>query len=245
MENKNKYLILIFVFISVIIITGTFAWLTYSSKRTGLALTIGDIHDLQITLRPYTLDRELVPSLTYDDSDGYISVDAVNNSSSDNNFQLYFKIDYSSNQLLSEDLKYTILKSTDGGNTYTEYNKGIGNFSTANTYQNFIILDEIVPASTTYKYKVCIWLSDNGEEQNGLENTRFNADLRATIGGPYANLKSLSNTNFYRENAYKTKITDVHFIYDKDLPSGITTNYVKKYDLGANASKPVTGSPEK
>ena len=54
-------------------------------------------------------------------------------------------------------------------------------------------------------------------------------------------LKHLNTTAYFRENDYKTAITDIYFTYDEDLPSGIITNNIKTYDLGANASKPITG----
>ena len=56
---------------------------------------------------------------------------------------------------------------------------------------------------------------------------------------------NLSNSNYggqyYQEGTYKTKITDIYFVYDEDLPSGIQTNNVKTYDLSNTTGKPITG----
>ena len=41
-------LILSLLMLLIVVVGGTFAWLTYSSKESALVLTIGDINDTQI-----------------------------------------------------------------------------------------------------------------------------------------------------------------------------------------------------
>ena len=80
-----KSLIITSLIIVVVITMGTFAWLSYRSNSTAMVLTIGDINDIQITLKPYQLDLELSPVLTYtslDANEEYVTVSVVNNSSS-------------------------------------------------------------------------------------------------------------------------------------------------------------------
>ena len=80
MERKNKYLILIFVFIAITMIAGTFAWLTYRSSKTAMVLTVGNLNNVQITLSPYQIDGELDPVTTYT-SGISTNVTAINNNS--------------------------------------------------------------------------------------------------------------------------------------------------------------------
>ena len=65
--KKDKISLLIFglIMISIIIIVGTYAWFTWRSKETALVLTVGDINNVQVTLKPYKIDSEIIPTLSF------------------------------------------------------------------------------------------------------------------------------------------------------------------------------------
>ena len=234
MENKNKYLIITFIFIAVIIITGTFAWLSYRSKKTSLVFTVGDMNNMQVTLKPYQIDATIDPELDYTDVE-YTEVTAINNRNVKMNYALFYDIEEIDSALQSTDFKYTIERSTNNGSTYTVYKTG--NFSTANTTNDFIILDEDVPEETTYKYRVYIWVDGYTNPNTGIEGATFKGELRAEILGiARAYLVDTSGTaTYYKEEAYRTKIVNASFVDYID-----TSNAVKTYDMGVNSNKPVT-----
>ena len=236
MENKNKYLIITFIFIAVIIITGTFAWLSYRSKKTSLVFTVGDMNNMQVTLSPYQIDAEIDPELDYTDSN-YVNVSATNNQNEAMNYTLYYDIEEIDSALQSTDFKYTIERSIDNGTTYTEYITG--DFSTANTTNDFVILDEDVPEETTYKYKVYIWVDGYTNPNTGIEGATFKGELKADIVGlarAYLTEDIANEKSFYKEDAYREKIVSASFVDYINVPA----NAITTYDLKSNAKHPIT-----
>ena len=179
MDNKVmniKNIIITIVLILLVITIGTYAWLTYRSNDTAMVLTIGDLNNVQITLKPYQLDLELDPVLTYtslDTNNEYVTITVVNNSSREQSFSLFYDINYIDSGLQNNTFKYTLLRTND--NTTTE-----GNFANAATSENlFVLRDSIIPANTTYTYKMYTWLDGNSTNTSGLV---FKGDLNAKIG---------------------------------------------------------------
>ncbi|MBR7042351.1 MAG: hypothetical protein IKI04_02495, partial [Bacilli bacterium] len=202
-----KSLIITITILVLIITAGTFAWLSYRSKSTAMVLTIGDINDIQITLKPYQLDLELSPVLTYtslDANEEYVTVSVVNNSSSQQYFSLFYDIHEIDSSLVSTDFKYTILKSTDNWSTSNVDTSG--NFASANTTNNFYILDEVsIPANTTWYYKVYTWL--DGSNNSNVSNAVFKADLNAKIIDSTP-LPSFITSNAVIDNISSTYVTN-------------------------------------
>ena len=177
-SNIKKYsiwnLIILVMAIIVIVGVGTYAWLSYRSKNTAMVLTVGDINNVQITLKPYQLDLSLSPKLTLDTSNAntdYVTVTVANNSSSARNFKLFYDIHEIDSGLQNSNFRYTIVKTNDSSTT-------TGNFANANTTNDFYILDGSIPGGTTYIYKVYTWLYGNSSNTPGLT---FKGDLRASI----------------------------------------------------------------
>ena len=177
MEKKKIYIISLLL-VGIVIITGTFAWLTWKSSETSLVLTVGDINNVQVVLKPYQISREIIPVLTYT-SEEYTEVSVVNNSSSSNEIKLYYHVNNIDSELISSDFLYTIEKSTDGGNTYTEYLSG--NFSSATDDSDLYIMEEIIPKNTSYKYRVYLWLDGSSSGQGSIQGKKFSGELRAEI----------------------------------------------------------------
>ena len=88
----------------------------------------------------------MVPVSTYE-SESYVNVDVVNSSNKSKGFELYYSVNTIDQELRSNDFKYTITKSIDGGNTYSEVKTG--NFSEAVDNTNIIIYNATVSSKTT------------------------------------------------------------------------------------------------
>ena len=177
MMSKKKIMYGIYgVLFGVFILIGTYAWLTWKSKETALVLTIGNINNIQITLKPYVIDDELLPVLSYE-SGVSTNVDVVNNSSVKKKFKLYYKINDIVEELIDEAFKYTITRSVDSGNTYEVYKEG--NFVGTTSNSNLEILEETIVKNDNYKYKVYLWLDGDGNSQGNVQGKVFSGELRA------------------------------------------------------------------
>ena len=177
MMSKKKIMYGIYgIFFGVFILIGTYAWLTWKSKETALVLTIGNINNIQITLKPYVIDDELLPVLSHE-SGVSTNVDVVNNSSVKKKFKLYYKINDIAEELIDEAFKYTITRSTDNGNTYEIYKEG--NFVGTTSNSNLEILEETIVKNDNYKYKVYLWLDGDGNSQGNVQGKGFSGELRA------------------------------------------------------------------
>ena len=76
--------------IALVIISGTFAWLSWRSQNTAMVLTIGDIRGLTVSLKPYQINATLSPVSAY--TDGIvIDVTADNKKTEADNFKLFIK----------------------------------------------------------------------------------------------------------------------------------------------------------
>ena len=251
MDNKKKKNILIIAVLAFIllIVGGTYAFITWSSnetQQTNVTFTVtpdfscsadagGHITSNDRMLAPtdcmdpeYAIQRTITTSSTTS-NDKVISMDLWLNVNS-----------VSANLLASNNFKYAITKNKNSC-TSGIINSGVVKDDIVNNKINLLEGAEYATLNDTYY--LYIWL-DEAESNINTMNQSFDFSIDgecADNGLEKANLKSLNTTNYFREDDYKTKITDISFIYDKDLPSGITTNIVKTYDLGANTSKPITG----
>ena len=177
---KISHILFMIFMIGIIIVVGTYAWLSYRSNDTAMVLTIGEINNVQVTLSPYQIKASLLPQVTYT-SDNYTSVTAVNNSNTARNIRLYYKITYIDSELISSDFKYTIERSTDG-TTYSQYQTG--NFSSASNGAEITILEENIPNNTTYQYKVYLWIDGSNSGQSYMQGKSFSGELRADVEQP-------------------------------------------------------------
>ena len=121
--GKKSILITIFSILLVTII-GTAAWLTWRSNDTALVLTIGDLNTAQVILKPYKINTEILPVNSYE-NELYTDVEVINSSSTPKKIKLFYRITNIDEELITEDFKYTITRSTDNGSTYEDINQGI------------------------------------------------------------------------------------------------------------------------
>ena len=174
--GKKKIYLVWGILVLIVMLVGSYAYFSWRTSESRLVLTVGNINNIQVTLKPYRIDTELLPVLTYENED-YVSVDAVNSSNSDKKFKLYYKINTIDEELKNSNFKYTITKSVDGGSTYTEIKTDT--FSSAGENQNITIYDYTINGKTTEKYRVYIWLDGSDEGQTNVVGKAFNAELRA------------------------------------------------------------------
>ena len=175
MDRKKIYLVW-GILVLLVMIAGSYAYFSWRTSESRLVLTVGDINNIQVVLKPYRIDTDILPVLTYENED-YVSVDVVNSNNKRNTFELYYKINTIDEELKNSNFKYTITKSTDGGNTYSEVKTDT--FSSANDDTEITIYSSIISGIKTEKYKVYVWLDGSDEGQTNVEGKTFNAELRA------------------------------------------------------------------
>ena len=185
--NKNMSvgrLIVTLMMLLIVVVGGTFAWLTYSSEQSALVLTIGDINDTQIKLSPYEVNATLAPSTTYTGG-VYSEVEVSKGNNNSTSFALFYKINDLSMDLINAGLSYTIV------NTQTNSVVKTGLFSElidtdSSVPDEVIILDTNTDASlsanTSYYYRVYLWLDTKEGEQTDVQNTTLNVELNGSIG---------------------------------------------------------------
>lgn len=175
----KKTILIMGVLMILILSAGTYAWFSWSSSETSMSLTVGDINGVSLILTPYKFNSSLAPSLSYENND-YVMVTAENKNAEDSMISLYYIIDKMDMELINSSFKYTILRSIDDGNTFSEYTSG--DFSNANTENNYYLFqNEILAAGSKYLYKVYIWIDGNMENNISMQKGMFEAELNAEI----------------------------------------------------------------
>ena len=209
-----KSLIITFGIILTVITVGTFAWLSYRTKSMAMVLTIGDINNIQITLKPYQLNLELSPVLTYtslDANEEYVTVSVTNNSSEAQKFNLFYDIKHIDSSLISSDFKWTLLRTNDNNITS-------GNFTSANTSNpSYVLKGFSIPANTTWNYRVYTWV--DGTNNPNISNAVFKADFRAELLGAYIPLPDFITNNAVMDNISSTYVTNSNGVQFNDISS--------------------------
>ena len=179
MNKKKKYIIICIIAIILVSIVGTFAWLTAKTKKSSLVLVLGEFDSLQVTLSPYELNIIADPTQNYTALTNYVSVTAKNNKKdTSDRFGLFYQIESIDQELASSSMKYTITKST---NNSTFNHLVTGTFAGTTSNQDLTILEETIPANTTYYYRIYTYLADNGQNQSNMQGKRISAAISADI----------------------------------------------------------------
>ena len=230
----------------VVILGGTFAWLTYTSRKSALVLTIGDVHKTQIKLTPYEIKGNLLPS--NNESGGvYSDVTVVNGRDEDTTVTLFYKV--GEENTYSGDLKYKVVYSTvDGVFDPSDSTKIVssGDFTPSETTDNGneIVFSKKMVANKSggnhyYYYRVYVWAPNDGDNSKSQGQTA-NIELNAAIG----------SSSIVGENEYGGELT-ANFKY-----SGADTDSVKPeensdvsyqwyratYSNGTLVKNPITGA---
>ena len=257
MDNKKKKNILIIAVLAFIllIVGGTYAFITWSSnetQQTNVTFTVtpdfscsadagGHITSNDRMLAPtdcmdpeYAIQRTITTSSTTS-NDKVISMDLWLNVNS-----------VSANLLASNNFKYAITKNKNSC-TSGIINSGVVKDDIVNNKINLLEGAEYATLSDTYY--LYIWLDEAESNINTMNQSfDFSIDGKCANTGLEAtkmiNMNWNNRTSFFKEDDYKTKITEIHFVYDKDLPSGVIENQVSgkdPYQLSTNANKPIYG----
>ena len=65
-DNLNRKLLVFFIIVVfIMLVAGTYSWLTNRLDDTALVLTFGDIDGLSVTVKPYKLEANLSPVSGY------------------------------------------------------------------------------------------------------------------------------------------------------------------------------------
>ena len=169
----NKRLVIVLLLLVITVVSGTFAWYTYQSKKSALVLTIGDITDARVVLKPYQINETMVPVNTYENQ-VYTQVEV--NTSSDIELSLYYKINELSTELVNNGLKYTIVQSTSANGTYSLVKTG--DFKSYTDNKLDILTVEL--SSNTY-YRIYVWLDSSVGTQSNLQNLSLDIELNGTL----------------------------------------------------------------
>ena len=170
--NNNKMnfslsrLIIMLIMLTVVIVGGTFAWFTFSSKQSALVLTVGDINDTQIKLSPYQIKGEMTPVNTY--TSGVFSEVEVTNGNRTTSVVLYYKINDLDVELIDNGLAYTIVNAADNSTVKTGYFSDLIDTSQP-LPESVVILDQNTTVDSTSNYKVYLWL----DSSKGNQSARF------------------------------------------------------------------------
>ena len=98
-------LLIILLMLLLVVVDGTFAWFTYRSKETALVLSIGDINDSKVIIKPYQIKETLAPVNIYT-SGVYSQITAINNNSENFLMSLFYIINELDDILINNGLKY-------------------------------------------------------------------------------------------------------------------------------------------
>ena len=225
LHNKKRYfLTLIFAMIAIISL-GTYAWLSYRTNDTAMVLTVGDINNVRVTLKPYQIDAKISPNLTYT-GQPYTEVEVINNSSSPRNIKLFYTINAIDNELATSNLKYTIEKKAVGASNYTHITPD-GNFNGVSKGDTITIVDEDAQVGTTM-YRIYVWLYSASSAQNNVPGKKFNAELNAYIAN------YVYTVNLYNENV---------FGYNEVLIGQPISNNITQYTTSSSAKANYSNRP--
>ena len=248
MNNKRIIIILMIFTIIFTLMGGTFAyfnWQSADNRKTNVTFTVnrnytcgadsgGHITSSDVRLAPakctdstYAIRRTITTSVTTQ-SNKVVSM------------KLWLNINsIDTNLTNTANFKWVIGKNKFGCES------GIINQGDFRNIQNgkIDLFDGIEYATLDDTYYLYIWLDEAETNSNTMnQSSDFSIGGVCTDSGKEkAILKGFNNQFYFKEADYKTKVTDIYFIYDEDLPSGITTNNIKTYDMSDSVGKPITG----
>ena len=254
---KEKRIIITLFILGIIfsLMGGTLAfinWQTTEAQQTAVTFTVtpnfscsadagGHITSNDRKLAPtdcmdpeYAIQRTITTSSTTT-GDKVISMD------------LWLNVNHIDTNLLnSPNFKYAITKNKNSC-TSGLINSGVINEDIQDNKIN--LLEGVEYATLNDKYYLYIWL-DEAETNINTMNQSFDLSIDGQCNDnglektTMVNFTSSNTSAYFKEADYKTKITEIHFVYDKDLPEGVMENQVSgknPYQLSTNANKPIYG----
>ena len=182
--SKGKEILAILL-LTMVIGTGTLAWIVWSSKdNTKMNVTIGDLADVSFKTGNDINISNLSPSFYYDDGAlTEFSIRKKKGLTTELNTNIYLDITNISDELKNDNFKYVLLSSSDG-NTYNEVISS--SFKDASVGKLDIVTDSPLTDGKTY-YKFYIWIDGNNENNETMQGKSMKASLNVKVAPPPAN----------------------------------------------------------
>ena len=186
--SKGKEILAI-LFLTMVIGTGTLAWIVWSSKdNTKMNVTIGDLADVSFKTGNDINISNLSPSFYYDDGAlTEFSIRKKKGLTTELNTNIYLDITSISNELKNDNFKYVLLSSSDG-NTYNEVISS--SFKDASVGKLDIVTDSPLTDGKTY-YKFYIWIDGNNENNTTMQGKNLKGTLNVDVSTPPVNAVTL------------------------------------------------------
>ena len=186
--SKGKEILAILL-LTMVIATGTFAWIVWSSKdNTKMNVTIGDLADVSFKTGNDINISNLSPSFYYDDGAlTEFSIRKKKGLTTELNTSIYLDITSISDELKNDNFKYVLLSSTDG-NTYNEVISS--SFKDASVGKLDIVTDTPLTDGKTY-YKFYIWIDGNNENNETMQGKSLKGTLNVEVSTPPVNAVTL------------------------------------------------------
>ena len=181
--------ILAILLLTMVIGTGTLAWIVWSSKdNTKMNVTIGDLADVSFKSGNDINISNLSPSFYYDDGAlTEFSIRKKKGLTTELNTNIYLDITSISNELKNDSFKYVLLSSSDG-NTYNEVISS--SFKDASVGKLDIVTDSPLTDGKTY-YKFYIWIDGNNENNETMQGKSLKGTLNVDVSTPSVNAVTL------------------------------------------------------
>ena len=186
--SKGKEILAILL-LTMVIATGTFAWIVWSSKdNTKMNVTIGDLADVSFKTGNDINISNLSPSFYYDDGAlTEFSIRKKKGLTTELNTSIYLDITSISDELKNDNFKYVLLSSSDG-NTYNEVISS--SFKDASIGKLSIVTDSPLTDGKTY-YKFYIWIDGNNENNETMQGKSLKGTLNVEVSTPPVNAVTL------------------------------------------------------
>ena len=186
--SKGKEILAILL-LTMVIATGTFAWIVWSSKdNTKMNVTIGDLADVSFKTGNDINISNLSPSFYYDDGAlTEFSIRKKKGLTTELNTSIYLDITSISDELKNDNFKYVLLSSSDG-NTYNEVISS--SFKDASVGKLSIVTDTPLTDGKTY-YKFYIWIDGNNENNETMQGKSLKGTLNVEVSTPPVNAINL------------------------------------------------------
>ena len=186
--SKGKEILAILL-LTLVIGTGTLAWIVWSSKdNTKMNVTIGDLADVSFKSGNDINISNLSPSFYYDDGAlTEFSIRKKKGLTTELNTNIYLDITSISDELKNDSFKYVLLSSSDG-NTYNEVISS--SFKDASVGKLSIVTDNPLTDGKTY-YKFYIWIDGNNENNETMQGKSLKGTLNVDVSTPPVNAVTL------------------------------------------------------
>ena len=186
--SKGKEILAILL-LTMVIGTGTIAWIVWSSKdNTKMNVTIGDLADVSFKTGNDINISNLSPSFYYDDGAlTEFSIRKKKGLTTELNTNIYLDITSISDELKNDNFKYVLLSSSDG-NTYNEVISS--SFKDASIGKLSIVTDSPLTDGKTY-YKFYIWIDGNNENNETMQGKSLKGTLNVDVSTPPVNAVTL------------------------------------------------------